>query len=74
MLSGFMTTFYGMPTWSQILGSVLPLTYFLRLARGIMLKGYALSEMAPDFLSLLFLTIFLSLLCCILFHRAVKKI
>lgn len=74
MLSGFMTTFYGMPLWSQILGSVLPLTYFLRLVRGIMLKGYALSEMAPDFLSLLFLTVFLSLLCCILFHRVIKKI
>ncbi|APG19689.1 ABC transporter permease [Kosakonia radicincitans] len=74
MLSGFMNTFYGMPFWSQLLGSVLPLTYFLRLVRGIMLKGYALNEMSPDFMSLLFLTVFLSLLCCILFHRVVKKL
>ena len=39
LLSGFMFPFRGMPAWAQALGSVLPLTHFNRLARGILLKG-----------------------------------
>lgn len=39
LLSGFMFPFYGMPTWAQWIGGMLPLTYFLRIVRGIMLKG-----------------------------------
>lgn len=39
LLSGFMFPFQGMPKWAQVLGDVLPLTYFNRLIRGIMLKG-----------------------------------
>ena len=39
LLSGFMFPFRGMPEWAQWLGAVLPLTHFLQLVRGIMLKG-----------------------------------
>lgn len=39
LLSGFMFPFRGMPQWAQGLGEVLPLTHFLRIVRGIMLKG-----------------------------------
>ena len=39
LLSGFMFPFRGMPEWAQWIGSVLPLTHFLHLVRGIMLKG-----------------------------------
>ncbi|WP_313953841.1 ABC transporter permease [Accumulibacter sp.] len=39
LLSGFMFPFRGMPEWAQVIGSVLPLTHFLVLVRGIMLKG-----------------------------------
>jgi ABC-2 type transport system permease protein len=39
LLSGFMFPFRGMPEWAQWLGSVLPLTHFNRLVRGILLKG-----------------------------------
>ncbi len=39
LLSGFMFPFQGMPKWAQLLGNLLPLTYFNRLIRGIMLKG-----------------------------------
>ncbi|MCW2306807.1 ABC transporter permease [Rhodobium gokarnense] len=39
MLSGFMFPFRGMPEWAQVFGEVLPLTHFLRVVRGIMLKG-----------------------------------
>ncbi|MDP3759249.1 MAG: ABC transporter permease [Ramlibacter sp.] len=39
LLSGFMFPFRAMPQWAQWLGEVLPLTHFLRIVRGIMLKG-----------------------------------
>jgi ABC-2 type transport system permease protein len=39
LLSGFMFPFRGMPDWAQAVGSVLPLTHFLVLVRGILLKG-----------------------------------
>jgi hypothetical protein len=39
--------FRGMPEWAQTLGELLPLTHFLRLVRGILLKGYHASEVLP---------------------------
>lgn len=39
LLSGFMFPFCGMPVWAQYLGNCLPLTHFLVIARGILLKG-----------------------------------
>lgn len=39
LLSGFMFPFRGMPEWAQYLGNLLPLTHFLRIVRGILLKG-----------------------------------
>ena len=39
MLSGFVFPFYGMPVWAQNLGNLLPMTHFLPIVRGIMLKG-----------------------------------
>lgn len=39
LLSGFMFPFRGMPVWAQTIGSVLPLTHYLRMVRGILLKG-----------------------------------
>ncbi len=44
LLSGFMFPFRGMPEWAQHIGSALPLTHFLRLVRGILLKGNTLTE------------------------------
>ena len=46
MLSGFMFPFRGMPRWAQHLGEVLPLTHFLRIVRGVLLKGNGLAEVA----------------------------
>jgi ABC-2 type transport system permease protein len=42
LLSGFMFPFRGMPEWAQAIGSLLPLTHFLVLVRGILLKGNGL--------------------------------
>jgi ABC-2 type transport system permease protein len=46
LLSGFMFPFRGMPGWAQALGEVLPLTHFLRIVRGILLKGSGLADIA----------------------------
>jgi len=48
LLSGFMFPFRGMPGWAQNLGEVLPLTHFLRIVRGIMLKGSGAAELLPE--------------------------
>jgi ABC-2 type transport system permease protein len=48
LLSGFMFPFRGMPEWAQWLGEVLPLTHFLRVVRGILLKGNGAAEILPD--------------------------
>ena len=47
LLTGFMFPFRGMPGWAQAIGEVLPLTHFLRIVRGIMLKGNGAAEVAP---------------------------
>ena len=58
LLSGFMFPFRGMPEWAQWVGTCLPLTHFLRIVRGILLKGSSLVEIAPELWPLLaFLTI-----------------
>jgi ABC-2 type transport system permease protein len=49
LLSGFMFPFRGMPRWAQILGEVFPLTHFLRIVRGILLKGNGITEVIPQF-------------------------
>jgi ABC-2 type transport system permease protein len=48
LLSGFMFPFRGMPQWAQAIGEALPLTHFLRIVRGIMLKGNGGAEIAAD--------------------------
>jgi ABC-2 type transport system permease protein len=47
LLSGFMFPFAGMPKWAQAIGNVLPLTYFNRLVRGILLKGAGWTDIWP---------------------------
>ena len=48
LLSGFMFPFAGMPQRAQVIGETLPLTHFLRIARGIMLKGNTVADMHID--------------------------
>jgi ABC-2 type transport system permease protein len=57
-----MFPFRGMPVWAQTIGSVLPNTHFLRIARGILLKGNGLAEIAPELWPLLlFLVVAMSI-------------
>ncbi|MFN4291334.1 MAG: ABC transporter permease [Permianibacter sp.] len=57
LLSGFMFPFRGMPTWAQWLGEVFPLTHFLRVVRGILLKGNGVLEVSPALLALTVFTL-----------------
>ena len=62
LLSGFMFPFRGMPQWAQWFGEVLPLTHFLRITRGILLKGNGLTEIAPDMAAILLFLLVVSLI------------
>ena len=53
LLSGFMFPFAGMPGWAQTLGEFLPLTHYIRIVRGIMLKGADPYDLYRDALALL---------------------
>ena len=48
LLSGFMFPFDGMPVAAQYLGEILPTTHFIRLTRGIMLRGAEIGELMPE--------------------------
>ncbi|ACI99449.1 ABC transporter permease [Rhodospirillum centenum] len=66
LLSGFMFPFRGMPDWAQTVGEVLPLTHFLRIVRGIMLKGNGLAEVWPSLWPLL---LFLAVVATLALNR-----
>jgi ABC-2 type transport system permease protein len=53
LLSGFMFPFRGMPVWAQVLGEAIPVTHFLRVVRGALLKGQGLGDMWRELLALL---------------------
>lgn len=53
LLSGFIFPFRGMPLWAQAIGSAIPNTYFMRIVRGILLKGNGLTEIWPNLWPLL---------------------
>lgn len=57
LLSGFMFPFQGMPGWAQAIGNVLPMTYFNRMTRGILLKGNGWIELWPNIWPLLLFTV-----------------
>ena len=48
LLSGFMFPFRAMPEWAQALGEILPLTHFLRIVRGILLKGNSMAQLSQE--------------------------
>ncbi|HEY6512277.1 MAG TPA: ABC transporter permease [Burkholderiaceae bacterium] len=56
LLSGFMFPFQGMPRWAQWIGEALPATYFMRLVRGILLKGNHWPDLWPNIWPMLVFT------------------
>ncbi len=62
LLSGFMFPFRGMPHWAQMIGECLPLTHFLRLVRGILLKGNGINESIPHLIPILIFMVIVMLI------------
>jgi len=69
LLSGFMFPFQGMPKWAQVIGSVLPLTHFNRLIRGILLKGNGWVDLWPDVWPLMVFTVVLMSVALMFYRR-----
>lgn len=57
LLSGFMFPFRGMPDWAQWIGSFLPLTHFLIIVRGILLKGNGFADVWQQVIPILLFTV-----------------
>ncbi|AFE11008.1 ABC transporter inner membrane subunit [Corallococcus coralloides DSM 2259] len=51
-LSGFAFPFLGLPPWARVLGEIIPVTHFLRIVRGALLKDQVLADMGNDLLAL----------------------
>jgi len=60
LLSGFAFPFRGMPGWAQAIGEALPNTHFLRIVRGVMLKGADFMEIAPELAALSMILVIVS--------------
>ena len=69
LLSGFMFPFDGMPKAAQWIAEVLPLTHFVRLIRGVILRGANLLELWPDVLALLAFTVVVMSLAILRFRK-----
>jgi ABC-2 type transport system permease protein len=61
LLSGFMFPFRAMPVWAQWIGEVLPLTHFLRIVRGILLKGNTADQLMTELWPMLAFMLFAGL-------------
>ncbi|TXH77882.1 MAG: ABC transporter permease [Lysobacteraceae bacterium] len=69
LLSGFMFPFDGMPKAAQWIAEVLPLTHFVRLIRGVMLRGADLHDLWPDALALIGFTAVMMTLAIVRFRK-----
>lgn len=69
LLSGFMFPFAGMPIAVQWLAEVLPLTHFLRLIRGVVLRGASLLELWPYVLALIGFTVVMMTIAILRFRK-----
>jgi ABC-2 type transport system permease protein len=69
LLSGFMFPFKGMPGWAQVIGNLLPLTYFNRLIRGILLKGNGWPDLWPSVWPMMVFTLVLMAVAVATYRR-----
>jgi ABC-2 type transport system permease protein len=69
LLSGFMFPFRGMPEWAQVIGEALPLTHFLRVIRGVLLKGNGWTEIASELWPIAAFTLLAGLLALVRYRR-----
>ena len=69
LLSGFMFPFDGMPAWVRSLSELFPLTHFIRVVRGILLRGADLRDVWPDIWPLAVFVVVLMSLAVIRFRK-----
>jgi ABC-2 type transport system permease protein len=69
LLSGFMFPFRGMPEWAQWLGETLPNTHFLRIVRGILLKGNGAAEIWPEIWPLMIFMLIIGAVAMLRYRR-----
>jgi ABC-2 type transport system permease protein len=69
LLSGFMFPFRGMPGWAQAIGEVLPATHFLRVVRGILLKGNGWVELWPNIWPLIAFTVIVMAFAVVFYRK-----
>lgn len=69
LMSGFMFPFRGMPAWAQAIGEALPLTHFLRVVRGVMLKGIGLADAWTDVWPMLVFLLAVSVLAMLRYRQ-----
>ncbi|HTQ72800.1 MAG TPA: ABC transporter permease [Burkholderiales bacterium] len=69
LLSGFMFPFQGMPGWAQAVGGVLPATYFMRLVRGILLKGNDWADLWTNIWPIMVFTVVVMSIALIFYRR-----
>jgi ABC-2 type transport system permease protein len=69
LLSGFMFPFRGMPAWAQAIGQVIPVTHFLRVVRGALLKGQSIGEMWRELTALLAFVCIVTALAMLRYRR-----
>jgi ABC-2 type transport system permease protein len=69
MLSGFLFPFRGMPEWAQAIGNVLPLTHFLQIARGIILKGNGPEEVWPNLIPIIIFFVFVTAIAVLRYRK-----
>jgi ABC-2 type transport system permease protein len=72
LLSGFMFPRQAMPEVAQWIGAALPLTYFLTILRGVLLKGIGIEHLWPEALALAGFAVGLIALSVLRFHKTIE--
>jgi len=71
LLSGFMFPLEAMPAFFRAISNILPVTFFLQISRGILLKGVGIAVLWPQVLSLLALLVFFLGLSILKFRKTI---
>lgn len=68
-LTGYVFSFYGMPIWARTIGYCLPMTYFMRITRGIMLKANEWTQVVPNVWPIVVIALILMIITSKVFRK-----
>jgi ABC-2 type transport system permease protein len=69
LLTGFIYPLAPMPIGVRIVGNLIPLTYFIRITRGIITKGVDLAFLWSDVIALIFYALMVMLSAAVTFKK-----